>query len=339
MVRGFRFSPLRRMAMAGAPLALLLAAACDPCFGTAGCGSRSLRFDGRVQSRYEGTPLEGVQVTVLPTSGASAGDTLTAVSDAQGRFSVDAPAGTDVVTADVILRPRSPFVADTLRGVELRAAQGGDVLGLVWTVTRPYVATLFTFYRRGDNAPLAPNGFVQFQRTGGPATSPDLFGANISAEGKAWITPVASDTGTVVGTLVVQPVTGAPLRREGVRLPVVLSPVAGSEQRVGFGPSLSYFGRVATADGRVVPGAVVQFRQTGGVPSTPATWSVTTDAGGNFAFQMHAVDPLQAGEVVGDLTVTPPAPFAPTVARGLRLPTFDTDEFRFVSTWIVTPAP
>jgi hypothetical protein len=69
----------------------------------------------------------------------------------------------------------------------------------------------------------------------------------------------------------------------------------------------------------------VQFTQTAGPVITPSVIRGTTDAGGRV--QLSA-DVLQAGTVVGDLTVTPPDAPARTL-RGLRLASYDGDSLPF----------
>jgi hypothetical protein len=82
-------------------------------------------------------------------------------------------------------------------------------------------------------------------------------------------------------------------------------------------PRVSYTGKVIDfASGRGAAGVAVAFRRTGGAPIGSDSLDVVTDAEGRFQLRVAA---QSAGDVVGELTVRPPAPLAPYTVRDVRL--------------------
>ena len=107
--------------------------------------------------------------------------------------------------------------------------------------------------------------------------------------------------------------------------------------RWGIGPHLLYYGRIV-AGGVGVANVDVELRRTGGVAVEPASYTARTGAEGYFP--MSPV-PLANGELLADLHVRPPAPYAAFVVRGLRLPTSveDLSSARPFGTWDLQPPP
>jgi hypothetical protein len=315
--------------------------ACDPCFGSVGCGAERMSLRVEVLGGAERTPVEGVRVQVARTGGAHLGrDTLTGTTGPDGSLVLETSMDGPSATADVVVTPPAPYLPDTLRDVRLSATGSGNTLGLALAAPRVYTASLLNLYLRANNAPLGAAA-VEFRRTGGPAIVENPYTATSNEGGQVWITPVVVERGqAVVGDLVARTPAGVTWRHTGLDLPLVASPQDYRVQRVGVGPSLSYWGRIlAVGDSTPLEGATVSFHQTGGIAATPVDFTVVTNLYGSFAFQMHALSVAQEGEVVGDLTIVPPAPYARTTVVGVRLPTFDTDEFRHAGDWPVPRAP
>jgi hypothetical protein len=105
----------------------------------------------------------------------------------------------------------------------------------------------------------------------------------------------------------------------------------------GVGPSLRYLGRILRADTDApIADAVVEFQRTSGIAVAPSVLTSRTIASGLFPL---APNPLDTGEVVGNLTIRPPAPFRDTTFTGIRLRTFDSDTLRLGGVWRLAPPP
>ncbi|MBI4541434.1 MAG: hypothetical protein HY705_00200 [Gemmatimonadetes bacterium] len=87
--------------------------------------------------------------------------------------------------------------------------------------------------------------------------------------------------------------------------------------------------------GEAVEGAVLDFVRTGGVALARDSLRTTTDGEGRFQLSAEASD---VGEVVGDLTVQPPAPWLPYRVRGQTFLTSDVrGEGQIIGRWVVDP--
>ncbi|MHB1313407.1 MAG: Ig-like domain-containing protein, partial [Gemmatimonadaceae bacterium] len=143
---------------------------------------------------------------------------------------------------------------------------------------------------------------------------------------------------TVVGDLVVFGVAGANRVIPNVRLRTFEGDDLRFAGVYGVGPALRYVGEVLREDGTPVQGAQVTWTQVSGIPASPATLTVTTDASGRFPLTLI---PSMDGEVVGTVRVTPPAPWAAGTAftfTNLRLNSFESGELRLAVTYRI-PAP
>ena len=166
---------------------------------------------------------------------------------------------------------------------------------------------------------------MDFVRVGGTALESDSLRTTTDADGLFGFDVVASDTGGVTADIVVRPRSGPGYRARGVRIPtttrggdVFALPPWSSKPHVGD------FGEVFRRGGanEVVPSVNIEFRRTGGVafrdlPS--GVYNTTTSASGFFALFGDQLSPIDAGEVVGDLTIFLPTPPGPTVHKDFRV--------------------
>ena len=101
----------------------------------------------------------------------------------------------------------------------------------------------------------------------------------------------------------------------------------------GFGPALRYVGEVLRQDGTPVRGAQVTWTQVSGVAASPTILTGTTDANGRFPLTLI---PSMDGEVVGEVRVVPPAPWAAGAQytfTNLRLNSFENGDVRLAVTY------
>jgi|GEM_PF-3962115 len=294
---------------------------------------------------FPGRPAAGVEVEFRRTGGAPLfSDTVRSRTDAHGNFTFPLalfnPYQGGEVTGEIVVRPPPPYRQTVVRSVRLSAFEGDEMRPLgSWRVEAPrYLSYLFELYSRGNNAALA-GADVEFRRTGGVRVDTDTIRVRASAEGKFWLTPAPLESGELVGDLLVRMASGDTASIRGIRLATTEQPDEVREERRGIGPSLSYIANLSYQDtGKPAAGVEVEFRRVGGLMVRPETYRVRTDPHGNFNFPMALVEPLRSGEVIADLVVFPPAPYRQHTIAGVRLPTFDTDEYRWLGSWTV-PAP
>jgi hypothetical protein len=328
----------RRAALAAwlAAAAVAAATACDPCTGTATCSvSPRVSYTGKVIDFGSGRGAPGVAVGFRRTSGgAVAGDSLSAVTDGEGRYTLraDAVGGGDVV-GELTVRPPAPLPPYTVRGVRLAQSSVGGGGGVLPTfVTQPYVDFVGELRYRRSGGPLAYSG-VTFTRTGGGRLSRgDTLTTAAGADGWFYLEAPAVGADTVVGDLAVKYYEfSRPLIVRGVRLPVRYTDRLPSLDRsLRLGTALDYTAEFRyRATQTPVIGAEVEFRRTGGLPLQQQTFVGRTDLNGQLVLVLTPTSET-AGEVVGDVTVRPPAPAAPFVIRGVRVRSYDSDELPFL---------
>ncbi|MBC8086044.1 MAG: O-antigen ligase family protein [Phycisphaerae bacterium] len=191
---------------------------------------------------------------------------------------------------------------------------------------------------RHDRLAPAPGVDVEFRQTGGLAIAPAVIRGRTDAGGRVELRALVNDTGTVIGELLVMP-AGEPSR---IIPNIRLRTFDGDDLRfggiLGFGPALRYVGEVLQQNGAPVVGAQVEWTQTSGITATPTVLRVSTDAQGRFPLTLF---PSIAGEVVGTVRVTPPAPWATSTVftfTNLRLSTLENGNLVLAVTYRL-PAP
>lgn len=172
------------------------------------------------------------------------------------------------------------------------------------------------------NATLAPLGSVRvdFKRTGGINAVPETFTATSDQNGFFIFPLTPLGDGTLLGDLTVTPPPPNAPYVIKVQMPTKYEDGGSLFARWGVGPHLMYYGRITAGENKGVAGAEVELRRTGGIQVEPASSFATTEAQGYFPMQPI---PLARGELIADLYVKPPAPYAAFVVRGLRMPTSD----------------
>jgi hypothetical protein len=296
-------------------------------------------YGGEVIFRGTGAKAPGATVQFTRTSGVTITPASVQVTaDSRGFFVLALDATVDgTVTGDMLVRSADGTKRSTYHGVQFASFDstayrysGLWAYGEQWA----WAVELWT------NARLAPepNVDVEFRRTGGLAITPDRIAKRTGSDGRIELRALVTDTGTVVGDLVVTPATGPQRTISNVRLRTF----EGDDLRFGgvygFGPALRYVGEVLRTDGTPVQGAQVTWTQVSGIPASPSTFTAATDASGRFPLTLI---PSADGEVVGTVRVVPPAPWAAGtsfVFTNLRLNSFEGSDLRRAVTYRI-PAP
>ena len=279
----------------------------------------------------------GIEVEFQRTGGIAADpDTFVVSTNANGAFSlVTTPLADGVLVGDLIIRPPPPAVAETIQAIRMQTV---DTEPLILFGVWGYGYGIFygsQLWLRGTEGPAAGLE-VEFRRTGGIAITPGNIVVRTDSAGRFPLGAGADGAGEVVGDLTVRlPAPLPPTVIPGVRI----ATFASNEMRFlgywGVGPSLRYLGLLLRADAGVpIADAVVEFQRTSGIAVSPSVLTSRSIASGLFSLTMN---PLDTGEVVGNLTIRPPAPFRDTTFTGVRLQTFDSDAQRLGGIWRIAP--
>ena len=325
-------------------MALLLMAtagssACDPCFGLSTCSdSGVIDYEGTIVDP-SGAAAPGVELRFTRMDGIELKqDTIRAVTGSDGHFFIRAEAqsrGTLKARVEVLPPGQPGFRADS---VALQATQSGGTQFFGRWVTRPFVEYLVWLLYRANNDPVA-NATVDFQRTGTVVASPDRRRVKTNADGLFWISAKVQGDGPLMGRLDIRPSgSSAVLTVPEIRLPILHGFGESGYIIQWIGPAILYTGRLLWADtGEPAENVPVTFTRTGGLEVSTNSFTVETDSSGSFRFDTQIKKPLE-GEVVGQLRVSPPAPYQP-LAVEVRLPTFDADTTRLLGEWSIERAP
>lgn len=290
-------------------------------------------------------PTGGIEVQFMRTDGISlAADTFVVTTSAGGWFEIRVPADdAGEVVGDFLIRPSppvEPFVVSDVR-LHTSSVRGHTRLLEPWYVD-PYLDYLGELFFRSGGQPIG-GATVTFRRLSGVEVVPAEFQVTANAEGRFWLTPVPATAGEVHASLeVYSPAHGRTFAFPSLRLRTVHNPGAVRVLRFGVGAQFYYYGELYWAGsgdpGQPAEGIEVEFRRTGGVAIQPERVVVQSNAVGLFPLSFTLSDPLDSGELVGDLTIRPPAPHPPIVVSGFRLQTHEDDELRHAGTWSV-PRP
>jgi hypothetical protein len=315
-------------------------AACDPCFGVSSCSdSGVIDYEGTIVNDA-GAAAPGVQVRVTRMDGVELQqDTLAAITGSDGHFFLRGGArstGTLFARVEVIPTGSQGFTVDS---VPLEATRSGGTQFFGRWTTHAFVEYLVWVLYRANSRPLA-GATVDFHRTGTAVANPDSRRVRTNGDGLFWIIADVDGDGPLTGRLDIRPAgSDTVLTVPEVRLPLLhaFGDTRFIQQWVGF--TLAYTGRLIWSDtGEPADGVEVAFTRTGGLQVSRDTFTVQTDTSGIFHFDTQIVDPLRAGEVVGQLSVNPPAPYQP-LAVEVRLPAFDADTTRLLGEWTLQRAP
>jgi hypothetical protein len=171
---------------------------------------------------------------------------------------------------------------------------------------------------RGASVPQ-PGITIDFVRTGGAPTLRSTTTVTSDSSGVFLLDLGPLSRGDVVGDLTVH---GFEASTTYVARNVIVPAADGfrADTSFGIGLQLPYFGTVQRFNSGV-PGVRVTMKRTGGIPISPDSVSMVTASDGLFnTYPFHATN---AGELVVDITVSPPAPSSPFVIKAVHLPTVD----------------
>jgi len=317
----------------------LSAAACDPCTGVLSCGEPLLHLEGELVQRHTNAPLASASVLFVRTGGAPLEhDTLTATSDATGNFELTARArAVGEVTGWFRVRDAGGVLVDSIDQVTLHATSANTSSAPVrWRLPTRQIGRYGILLWRGTER-RAAGVRVEFRRTGGVHSVPERVVATTDAIGRFPLDIIPIGDGELVGELSFQP--PAPYREE--RITSVRFPVTGAGDDVelagvwGVGPAFPYMGLVVWGDTKqIARGVMVEFRRTGGIPIDPEVVTMTTSDLPYGNVRVLPVTALGYGEVIGELTIRPPAPYKTTVLRDLRIETSTEDLPYFPVRWV-----
>jgi len=326
-----------RKAVAVVAAALLAAgvASCDPCAGTPWCHVYpEVSYGGQFIERTTGREVAGVRVTFVRVSGVDMPiETLTVVSDAGGFFQLRGPThavGSVVGRLEVVPPPpHSPYVVPTLRLTASDVRGEGVQAGRL--VVDPYSFYLGEIYDRRVKRPVG-GVTVTMRLLDGPVAAPDSAQFITDAQGRFLFEPTLSGYGVFRYDVSL----AVPGDTATYRFPLRITPEYMDHVPV---PRLIPIPRVIRyqlevsrrGTGEFLPGVQLRFVRTGGIRVQPETLTATLAAGAG-RFTLYPT-PLEDGELVGDLTITPPAPFAVEVVRDLRLRVDYSDSVYFLDVY------
>lgn len=329
---------------------LATVAACDPCFGTVGCEGRPRAVvTGQIVDATTGAPVDGIPVRAVVVGGAAeAGAAVTTMTAAGGHWRAEFGASeAGNVLLDVTVSPPQLAEPYTVRNVGVPTVEmRGDAHILPRWVVNPWFNIHGELFLRGSANELIRNTMVQFTRTGGavisgPGVAGDVYRAPTDPYGRVQLfqfAAVPDRLANVIGDLTL--VLPAPYGPATVR-DVVLAPTheyrpLGTVYRIAVGPNLDYYARVRDrATGETVAGVDVVFRRTGGVAISPSTITTSSDEFGWVRLQPR---PFGNGDVIGSLTITPPAPYGAMVIDDYHLSTFEDPVGRSLGVWYLDRA-
>ncbi len=177
-----------------------------------------------------------------------------------------------------------------------------------------------------------------FRRTGGLSSTTPNISLISGADGRVLLSPVVTDTGAVVGDLVLNVGSPDSTKYTGISLRAERDDAIRFYGVLGYGPSLRYLGEVLK-QGSAAPlvGASVRFARTSGIRLLRDTVDATTNAAGQWPFGLI---PLESGTVFGTLTINPPAPWTggPFIYLDVPLSTYAAPDVRLAGT-IRVPVP
>jgi hypothetical protein len=302
---------------------------CDPCAGTPQCStSPRYRVTGVIVDHLTGRGVAGVHVDASfpAASGSVTGSAVTA-DDGTWTLEAAAASASGDATFTILAPGKWAYTTPPVTVHAVTARGAADVVGQ-WTDV-PYVHYQATLYRRGQPLggasvqfiPVDPSSVVLESAVSG---SNDAGVFNLDLAGKTL-------TG-IVGTLLVSHpamVQTAHLTNYYIGVDYRYH-IPQPQAAVTVGGQIAYGGETLfRGTGEKVGNVGVTFRRTGGIPVTPEAVSTTSNATGFFRIDMT---PLGDGDVIGDLTLTPPTGAA-AVYHNVHLATYDSLAIRSMGVW------
>ena len=179
------------------------------------------------------------------------------------------------------------------------------------------------FNRRGMADQAVAGVTLRFDRTAGVAVSQPTWSEITGQGGSAVFRGRALASGVVTGTLTITPpAPWASFTRTGVQFATFDADTSKLHSIVWVGPGMSGLVRIR-AQGAPLRNATVKFERTGGLALISPVLTGTTDANG---LALITAATASVGSVTGDLTIQPPAPYAPRVVKGVMITAIDGDD-------------
>lgn len=328
---------MTRIAAVLASLAVVLAAtSCEPCAGTSNCRTEDrISYTGHIVERATERSIGGVQVSFIRTGGLElSSDTLRATSGSDGffQFTATAKARGDVTGMLRVAPPGRP--AYQVNGITLHTTNvngdGGD-LGRI--VIDPFVTFIGEIRNRIAHADTTiPNAVVTFVRTGGIAAEPEVIEVRSDAYGRFFFAPTVHEAGTLLGDIHVGAVGFTQTYIIPVRIDTRYQDIVPRDVSIiNIGSALLWAGEIyRRATNAHTAGIAVDFQRTSGIAVDPDRFTTTTNEFGFFPIQPA---PQGDGELVGSLTIHPPAPWTPFTVQGVRVHTTADDTIRLAGRW------
>ena len=330
-----RVNPSAVMLTASLSAAAILSA-CDPCAGTATCRTGAqISYTGHVVEHATERPAAGTVVTFTRTGGVElASNTIQAVSGSDGFFLLTGTArssGDVVGTLHVAPAGRPSYDESNITLHTTNVAGDGGDLGRI--VTDPYVSWIAEVRSRlGNSTAGVANATVVFKRTGGIQANPQVINTTTDPYGRFILTPTVAQGGTIEAVLTIT----APGFPRSYDIPVRI------DTRYQDGPTrdvaVLHLGAVLLWSGEIyrrltnehMAGIQVDFLRTGGIAVDPAQFTSITDKNGLFVIEPT---PLAEGELIGTITIHPPAPYGLVTVSNVRIHTVADDTVRLAGRW------
>lgn len=312
------------------PFALAVAG-CDPCAGTVACStSPQVTLSGTIVDHGTGVAVSGARIDVQVTGSGGSSAMASAITSQDGAWQVtiDAPTGPSLEAQIAVTSPGQP--AYTVLAIPVRSStRRGEatVLGL-WNDVLA-VRFLGTLIYQG--VPLA-GAQVHFAPQSEAGLTLAQHDATSNAAGIFELDFAGRQPEPIVGLLTVT----HPNLSHSAALPgfsILLDYHFGiptPRTTVPVGSILAYGGEVIfRGTGEKTANVGVEFVRTGGIETTPDHTSTTSNAAGFFEIDLT---PATDGEVIGDLTLRPPAGTA-AVYKNVHLATYDSVALRSFGVW------
>jgi hypothetical protein len=327
-----------RSGLSGSLLAIcaVIASACDPCAGTPSCrGPEHVAYTGHMVERATERSAPGTVVTFIRTGGVQlAADTIRAAAASDGFFllSASANSGGDVTGILRIGPPNRPTfdVPNIVLHTTTVNGDGGDLGRLV---VDPFIMFVAEVRSRLAGSPIGiPYANVTFRRTGGIAVDQEVINTSTDISGRFIIAPNARQAGVLQGIITISASGFAHTFDIPVSLETIYQDVTPHDVSVlNIGASLLWAGEIyRRGSNEPAAGIPVDFVRTSGLAVTPSSFTSTTTVGGLFAIQPA---PLGEGELVGTITVHPPAPWSVFSVPNVRVHTVADDTVRLAGRW------
>jgi len=322
----------------GATLAL---GGCDPCTGVYRCSNeRVVSASGRVIEFRSGRAAPGVRVTFTPTGGAPVtGAAMTAVSDGDGQFRfASAVADGEQVIGTLTVTPPGPDPEYSVGGLALTtSSRRGEGNVFQPLLVRPWLFYIAEFRIREGNAPVV-GATATFVRQSGGRPPAEPLQAVTDENGRIFFDVPSAGAEPAVGTWVLE---GGNLPRtyivDSARVRPLYAdlPVGSLDGWWQLGAALDGAARFVLPDGTPLRDADVEFVRTGGLPLVEPRVTARTNDDGWLYLPLRIAQDVR-GEVIGDFTVRA-AGQGVRVARGARVRTIDSGDWRTVGIFTVTP--